>query len=105
MLLLQPNNLKSGRLFVTTAADPNPNKFQALTSSDQNSFTCKRCQMTNLRQVYWLPSHVYYCPHCIGLGRLTSQDCLVAYPEVNASAPVVLSLARYINTSSTSGSW
>ena len=93
MILLQPNNLKSGRLFVTTAADPNPNKFPALISGAQNSFTCQRCQMTNSRQVYWLPSHVYYCPHCIGLGRLTSQDWLVAYPEVNAFAPVAKPLA------------
>ena len=78
----QQENL-SGRLIVTTAADQHDHKFPALICLANNQFCCQRCQMINDQSVYTIYPGLFYCPACLGLGRLTNQDYLLAYPEQN----------------------
>lgn len=39
--------------------------------------------MINDQSVYTIYPGLFYCPACLGLGRLTNQDYLLAYPEQN----------------------
>lgn len=39
---------------------------------------CNRCGACFTKQTVQLPNGNYYCPGCIGFGRITSEDCLVA---------------------------
>ena len=71
----QQENL-SGRLIVTTAADQHDHKFPALIRLANNQFCCQRCQTINDQSVYTIYPGLFYCPACLGLGRLTNQDYL-----------------------------
>ncbi|PIO83906.1 DNA/RNA helicase [Loigolactobacillus backii] len=45
--------------------------------------TCRRCQARYSKKSVQLPSGTYYCPTCLLLGRVCSNEYLVSLPEKN----------------------
>lgn len=72
----------SGQIVISNQAK-NAQYQLALQKIGTNKFKCLRCQMVNSCSIYSLAQDEFYCPECIGLGRITNCDYAITYPELN----------------------
>ncbi|MFV0556266.1 MAG: DEAD/DEAH box helicase [Lactovum sp.] len=77
-----------GRLLIKKDLDPNIpldeiSSFEAMTELSSQKISCNRCGTVHLKSEVKLQINAYYCPSCINMGRIRSDEKLYHLPQIS----------------------
>ena len=82
-LIKSTDKISVSKIFSNFLLEAKVNPILGMTSISSNKIKCNRCGTVHIKNSVKLPIGVFYCPSCIQLGRVRSDEFLYFLPQKN----------------------